>query len=204
MAWVLLLEECSVVYRGRAERTSEGESFLIAIKDDGCVAFQRLNGGAKPVFWNGAGVVQMASEEERIQLRAVSFAGEVLECSGRAILRRSVEVADASAQRRVFVVEGPRLPPVPDAALLRSSRDRPLTPDEDRVLTALKTWRTKEARARKVSPFVVASHGCLEAIVRARPRNLEDLARIDSIGPVRVEQYGERFLAMVAGLALSI
>jgi superfamily II DNA helicase RecQ len=200
MAWVLLLEECSVVYRGRAERTSEGESFLVAIKDDGCVAFQRLTGGAKPVFWNGAGVVQLAHHEEQVRLRAHSFAGEVLECAGRAVLRRSFEPAQASGQRRVFVTQDLDLPPAPDPALLRSSRDRPLTPDEDRVLTALKTWRTKESRSRKVSPFVVASNGCLEAIVRARPRSLEDLARIDGLGPVRVEQYGERFLKMVAEL----
>lgn len=198
MAWALVLEGCSVAYRGRSEKASEGEVFLVAVKDDGCVALQRLQAGTEPAFWNGAGVVQLAFDDDRVRLRAVSFAGEVLECSGRASLLRSFDAG--RARGRVFVAQGPELPPAVDPAALRPPRDRPLTPHEDRVLTALKTWRTREARQRKVSPFVVASNRCLEAVVRARPRSLDDLAYLEGMGPVRVGRYGAQMLALLAGL----
>ena len=54
------------------------------------------------------------------------------------------------------------------------------------------------ARQAAVRPTVVLSDKAVEAIVRARPTTLEELAEVRDVGPSTRERHGARLLAIVA------
>jgi DNA helicase-2/ATP-dependent DNA helicase PcrA len=97
----------------------------------------------------------------------------------------------------------PRRPPAttPAAAPARgSSKTRkaavpagPLGPVE----AVLRSWRLERSRVDRVPAFVVLHDRTLTAIATQRPRTLRDLARIDGIGPTKLELYGDDILAVL-------
>jgi DNA helicase-2/ATP-dependent DNA helicase PcrA len=70
--------------------------------------------------------------------------------------------------------------------------------DADRLLDALRDWRLTAARAAAVPPYAVAPDCTLRAIAAARPTSTSALAAVPGIGPVRLERYGAKILALVA------
>ena len=45
--------------------------------------------------------------------------------------------------------------------------------------------------------YLVCTHATLRAIAERRPRNLTDMERIQGMGAVKVERFGEAFLSVV-------
>ncbi|MGH7603778.1 MAG: RecQ family ATP-dependent DNA helicase [Gemmatimonadaceae bacterium] len=82
----------------------------------------------------------------------------------------------------------------------REARDDDLAlgPAEERLLTALKTVRTKIAREEQVPPYIVFSDRTLAELAVRRPRSLNALQNVRGIGPMKLERYGEQFLAAIA------
>ena len=90
----------------------------------------------------------------------------------------------------------------------RKAAARPVRPayDEEEVsvsagdaklLERLRALRTSIARDEKVPPYIVfADRTLLEMAVR-RPKSAVALADIRGVGPVKIERYGERFLAIL-------
>ena len=69
------------------------------------------------------------------------------------------------------------------------------------LLEQLRTLRTAIAREDKVPPYVVfADRTLLEMAVR-RPTSPYALGEIRGVGPMKIEKYGERFLALVRAAA---
>ena len=66
------------------------------------------------------------------------------------------------------------------------------------LLTALKTWRRREAQERAVPPYVVFHDRTLSAIAALRPRSLDGLAEVPGIGPAKLAAYGKALLALIA------
>jgi ATP-dependent DNA helicase RecQ len=66
------------------------------------------------------------------------------------------------------------------------------------LLGALKAWRTEQARAQEVPPYVVFNDRTLEALARARPQSEEALLDVKGIGPSKLERYGPALLALIA------
>lgn len=69
-------------------------------------------------------------------------------------------------------------------------------PDND-LLLQLKKLRTAIAREMNVPPYIVFGDVTLVDMVKRRPRTQKDLLNIHGIGAVKLEQYGERFLALI-------
>ena len=79
------------------------------------------------------------------------------------------------------------------AAPATRSRD-----DESPLFAALRSWRSKRARADEVPAYVVAHDATLAAIADARPGSLAALRRVKGMGPAKLERYGTEILEVVA------
>lgn len=77
----------------------------------------------------------------------------------------------------------PRSPRPPDSAL--SLYDR------------LHRWRKAKAQARGVESDVILSRDSLWAIAHAAPRSLDELVALDTLGPWRLNTYGEEILQLL-------
>jgi DNA helicase-2/ATP-dependent DNA helicase PcrA len=60
---------------------------------------------------------------------------------------------------------------------------------------ALRTWRTKRAKADAVPPYVVLNDAHLRGIALARPSDAAGLVACDGIGPTKLDRYGDDILA---------
>ena len=75
-------------------------------------------------------------------------------------------------------------------------------PDPDqRMIEALKSWRSETARNSGVPAYVVMHDTTLVAIASLRPTNLEELLTVPGLGPVKAGRYGATLLALVADRA---
>jgi DNA helicase-2/ATP-dependent DNA helicase PcrA len=68
------------------------------------------------------------------------------------------------------------------------------------VEAALRSWRLERSRGDRVPAFVVLHDRTLSAIAAQRPTTLRELARIDGIGPTKLELYGDDILAVLDGV----
>jgi ATP-dependent DNA helicase PIF1 len=71
-----------------------------------------------------------------------------------------------------------------------------LPPDPD-LFEHLRAWRSEQARARSVAPFIVAHDKTLKALSGAKPATLDDLKRIPGLGPKKIEMYGPSLLEAI-------
>jgi DNA helicase-2/ATP-dependent DNA helicase PcrA len=70
--------------------------------------------------------------------------------------------------------------------------------DEDSpLMTALREWRTIEARSDGVPAYVVAPDSLLIDIAEQRPTTIPGLRRVKGMGPSRLARYGEEILVIV-------
>jgi ATP-dependent DNA helicase RecQ len=67
------------------------------------------------------------------------------------------------------------------------------------IFERLRAHRADIARQRRVPPYVVALDKTLLELSTSRPRSLAELSGIHGMGPVRIEQFGAGFLAVLAG-----
>ncbi|MGQ0510113.1 MAG: DNA helicase RecQ [Betaproteobacteria bacterium] len=67
------------------------------------------------------------------------------------------------------------------------------------LLARLKAWRSGEARAQGVPPYVVFHDRTLAEIAAARPVSLDALAGIAGIGAKKLERYGPALLDLLRG-----
>lgn len=67
------------------------------------------------------------------------------------------------------------------------------------LLGALKALRKELAAERKVPAYVVFADATLIDMCRIRPENLEDMGLVKGVGPKKLAEYGDAFLAVLAG-----
>jgi len=72
----------------------------------------------------------------------------------------------------------------------------PPTMDE-RVFEALREWRLTTAKAADVPAFVVFTDATLTAIAERAPADVAGLARINGVGPAKLERYGAEVLDLL-------
>ncbi len=89
-------------------------------------------------------------------------------------------------------------PPADETGTRPSPSTAPATGADDVLFVALRSWRTEQARAAKVPPYVVFADKVLHAIAAHRPGDLGALSRISGVGPAKLERYGAAVLAVVA------
>lgn len=95
------------------------------------------------------------------------------------------------------------LPAEPQAKSRRAAASKTRAPTEvpatDRELfERLRAHRAEVARGKSVPAYVVASDKTLAAMAQKRPRTRIEMLEVYGMGPARVDQYGEGFLAVLA------
>ena len=65
------------------------------------------------------------------------------------------------------------------------------------LLARLKLWRSEQARAQSVPPYVVFHDSTLAAIAALQPRDLDALSGITGIGAKKLERYGAALLELL-------
>jgi DNA helicase-2/ATP-dependent DNA helicase PcrA len=157
-------------------------------------------------------------EERRLLYVAVTRAERELHCSwartrtfgSRAVRRepspwlpeieaaRAALLSPATGDLRARVAdERRRLRAVPDAE--RGPQVGQAADPE--VLTALKDWRSKAARAAGVPAYVIFHDTTLAAVAEARPRDRDSLLALPGLGPVKADRYGEELLDLISQIA---
>jgi len=116
-----------------------------------------------------------------------AFGGLKLAEASRPVLRGEARVA-----MRESVARARTAPKTRGAASTLEEADRPL-------FDRLKAWRSGQARAQGVPAYVILHDRTLAAIAEARPETLDALARVDGIGAVKLERYGDAVIALVRG-----
>lgn len=75
---------------------------------------------------------------------------------------------------------------------------RPLRGPETPVFAALRIWRTEQARAKGLPPYIIATDAALRAIDAARPADLAQLGAVRGVGANKAATYGAEILEVVA------
>ncbi len=72
--------------------------------------------------------------------------------------------------------------------------------EDEPLFEALRAWRRQRATADKVSAFIVLPDKTLRAICAAKPTSLVQFARVDGIGPTKLDLYGDEVLEVIRPL----
>lgn len=116
----------------------------------------------------------------RDALRTTEHGGLELGPEARAILRD---------EQRVQLIVPPRGE--------RRKRYNEANPVGDPLFEALRARRRELAQEADVPPYVIFHDSTLREIAEARPRNLDEMARISGVGLRKLEAYGEAFVDVV-------
>ena len=68
---------------------------------------------------------------------------------------------------------------------------------DEAVFERLRSWRLERSRTDSVPAYVVFTDATLEAIAAARPTSLTALAKVNGVGPAKLERYGETVLTVL-------
>ena len=71
-----------------------------------------------------------------------------------------------------------------------------LTTEDEGVAARLREWRAAEAKRLGVPAYVVLHDRTLAALAAMRPKNPNEMLKIDGIGPAKVEKFGEAILGL--------
>lgn len=75
----------------------------------------------------------------------------------------------------------------------------PVEPELDqKILAALKAWRTQTAKAASVPAYVVAHDSVLEEVAAKLPKTASQLLGLKGFGTAKVDKYGQEILQLVA------
>jgi DNA helicase-2/ATP-dependent DNA helicase PcrA len=74
--------------------------------------------------------------------------------------------------------------------------DCPASYDEE-LFEQLRSWRSGQAAEESVPAYVVFTDATLQLIAEHKPRSAADLLRINGIGKLKLERYGEAVLELV-------
>jgi ATP-dependent DNA helicase RecQ len=128
----------------------------------------------------------LATDEEGYgTLRLTAASRDVLRGSASVRLRREADRAERRQARRKARAE-------------RTHTSLDIAPHEAPLWDALRDLRGRLAREQGVPAYVIFHDATLLAMLRARPRTLDDLAAISGVGERKLARYGEAFLTALA------
>ena len=91
--------------------------------------------------------------------------------------------------------------PRPEAAAdaRRAAQAEPVAPEVvERARQALRAWRSQRAVSEHKPPYVYLHDRTLEALATEAPATMTELAKVNGIGPGKLESYGDELLALIA------
>lgn len=72
-----------------------------------------------------------------------------------------------------------------------------LNTDEEKILDALKLWRSEKAREQNLPTYFIASNKELISVAKYKPARKEELLEIKGFGKHKIENYGEEILGIL-------
>ncbi len=72
-----------------------------------------------------------------------------------------------------------------------------LNTDEEKILDALKLWRSEKAREQNLPTYFIASNKELISVAKYKPARKEELLEIKGFGKHKIENYGEEILEIL-------
>ena len=69
------------------------------------------------------------------------------------------------------------------------------------LFDALRAWRSAEAKAQSLPPYVIFHDTVLREIAAVRPASLEELGEIKGVGASKLQRYGSRVLKVLGSHA---
>ncbi|MGW8566902.1 ATP-dependent helicase [Isoptericola sp. NPDC055881] len=141
---------------------------------------------------------EAVAEERRLLYVGVTRAREHLELS----FARSRNPGGRATRKRTRFLDG-LWPDDPSArGRTRTARGQArerLTGEHDVALfDALREWRLSVAREIDKPAFTVLGDATLAAIAELKPTSVAQLARVNGVGPAKIDRYGQTILAIVA------
>jgi RecQ family ATP-dependent DNA helicase len=145
-----------------------------------------------------------------------TFEDAEFEAEGRSISYRKVSLTQegedlySAASLRLFIPDAAE-PAAPSrrgspaqkskAGTISDSTKASLTPDELDLEKKLKDWRREEARKHNFPAFRIFGDKTLRAIVLDRPTTMDDLLRVNGIGPEKAAKFGASICAICSAEA---
>jgi ATP-dependent DNA helicase RecQ len=150
------------------------------------------------------------AERQRAQVREMFRLADARACRHQSVTRYLGErtaacgtSCDVCASWDVLAEAAAVAPAVPRARRGRGGSGEASPPALDdldaELYVALKALRKQLADARSVPAYIVFSDATLVAMAERRPRSEAELLEVPGVGPKKVEQYGEAFLAVLRG-----
>jgi ATP-dependent DNA helicase RecQ len=152
----------------------QAKELLNLLADSGLVERRTLEGG-KP----GAFVLSLTEEGRRV-MKGEARPDLPLPVRRRRAIEPRSEKKESRKKRRLE--EG----------------GRPASLEADaKLLSRLRSWRTRESKRRGVPAYVVFHDKTLIALAAAQPLDNDSLLRIKGMGPAKLEQYGAAVLEII-------
>lgn len=85
-------------------------------------------------------------------------------------------------------------------AIKYSAENDLLNADEEKILDALKLWRSEKAREHNLPTYFIASNKELISVAKYKPAKKEELLEIKGFGKHKIENYGEEILEILESL----
>ncbi|MFE5291033.1 ATP-dependent DNA helicase UvrD2 [Isoptericola sp. NPDC056618] len=142
---------------------------------------------------------EAVAEERRLLYVGITRAREHLELS----FARSRNPGGRATRKRTRFLDG-LWPDDPSdrrgrGRAVRGQARQQLTGEHDVALfDALREWRLSVARETDKPAFTVLGDSTLAAIAELRPTSVAQLARVNGVGPAKIDRYGQTILAIVA------
>lgn len=78
-----------------------------------------------------------------------------------------------------------------------SLEDDVLNFDEEKILDALKLWRSEKAKEQNLPTYFIATNKELMSVAKYKPMKKEELLDIKGFGKHKIENYGEEILEIL-------
>lgn len=78
--------------------------------------------------------------------------------------------------------------------------DDTLNYDEEKILNALKLWRSEKAKEQNLPSYFIATNKELMSVAKYKPAKKEELLEIKGFGKHKIENYGEEILEILENI----
>ena len=89
--------------------------------------------------------------------------------------------------------------PIKEKRIKAETIDSDTLDDEKELFSALKSKRMELARKRRVPAYIVFPDATLHQMLLHKPQTLEEMGKLNGVGPQKLEKYGEAFLSVIIG-----
>ena len=87
--------------------------------------------------------------------------------------------------------------PIKEKRIKPETIDADTLDDEKELFSALKSKRMELARKRRVPAYIIFPDATLHQMLLHKPQTLEEMGKLNGVGPQKLEKYGEAFISVI-------